>query len=378
MMKSIVLLMIFGNVAFGQFGGFGGGGRGGGGLPFGNIANVAQQPFNYLRNFVPNNFDKFTGINVKTFADFVAQTGKKYATEAEKTLREGIFKQSLEKIDKHNADFTSGKSSYELGINPFGDLKLNEFVSGMTGRRKHTERGSATTHKNQAGPPATVAVPDCFDWREKGGVTEVKFQGLECGACWSFAVTGAIEGHWFAKNGELVSLSEQNLIDCAVEDPYGNTGCDGGFQDYGFDYVLDNRGIAAETKYPYVEETGKQCLYNETIKAASITGYSMIEPGNEEKMKQIIATKGPLACSVNAGEDSFQLYKSGIYEDQKCNEGEVNHSILVVGYGTENGRDYWIIKNSWTNKWGEGGFMKLPRNANSFCGIASECSFPIV
>lgn len=121
------------------------------------------------------------------------------------------------------------------------------------------------------------------------------------------------------------------------------------------------------------------CSYNTTIKAVAISAFGTIDPKDEKQMKEVIATLGPLVCSVNAGPDSFQLYEKGIYTDATCNEEEVNHTILVVGYGTdESGKDYWIIKNSWTEKWGEQGYMRLPRNANSFCGIADECSYPII
>lgn len=109
-----------------------------------------------------------------------------------------------------------------------------------------------------------------------------------------------------------------------------------------------------------------------------IRDYATITPGDEEKMKEVIATLGPLACSMNADTISFEQYGGGIYEDDACNQDEVNHSVTVVGYGSENGRDYWIVKNSYSQNWGEGGFMRLIRNAGGFCGIASECSYPIL
>lgn len=375
-MRVLIVISTILACAFAQFGGFGGRLPGGFANPLagGNFPNPVTGITNLAGNFAAG----IPGLNnVKNFGEFVAKTGKTYATAAEKTLREGIFKAKMSTVDKQNQAFASGQSSYELGINLFSDLKLDEFLNGLTGRKKSAQGEEiAVKHRNKAGPPVSTVIPDAFDWREKGGVTPVKFQGLECGACWSFAVTGAIEGHYFAKTGKLVPLSEQNLIDCGG-DPYGSTGCDGGFQDYGFDYVLENHGIAKAEEYPFVEKT-EQCHYTDPLKGATISGYSVIEAGNEKKMKEVIATKGPLACSVNAAPDSFQLYKSGIYKDTECNGEDVNHSILVVGYGVENGEDYWIIKNSWTDKWGEKGFMKLPRNSNSFCGIANECSFPVI
>lgn len=216
-------------------------------------------------------------------------------------------------------------------------------------------------------------MPDSFDWREKGGVTPVKFQG-DCGSCWSFAATGAIEGHVFRKTGKLPNLSEQNLVDCGPKS-LGLDGCDGGFQEYAFNFVKQQDGIAVGGKYPYVDRKDN-CKYKSNLSGAQITGFAAIPPKDEKAMKTVIATQGPLACSVY-GLESLLLYKSGIYADEECNKGEVNHSVLVVGYGSENGQDYWIIKNSWDTIWGEQGYFRLPRGKN-FCGIATECSYPIV
>lgn len=197
---------------------------------------------------------------------------------------------------------------------------------------------------------------------------------MECGSCWSFATTGAIEGHVFRKTGKLPNLSEQNLIDCGKKE-YGLNGCDGGYQEYGFNFVTEQKGIAAGQKYPYLNKQ-ESCSYNSGLKEAEITGFATITPNDEKTMKEVIATLGPLACSVK-GIESLLVYKEGIYSDEECNKVEVNHSILVVGYGSENGKDFWIVKNSWDKTWGEEGYFRLPRGKN-FCGIASECSYPIV
>ncbi|XP_037915980.1 procathepsin L-like isoform X1 [Hermetia illucens] len=311
------------------------------------------------------------------FFDFLTKTGKRYVSYAEFKLRESIFNARQALADKHNELFMSGISAYEMGLNFFSDLKTEEFLAGLTGRRKNAYRDYNRLRIDYRKPEACqkVAIPDSFDWREQGGVTPVKFQGLECGACWAFAVTGSIEGHVFRKTGQLINLSEQNLIDCSTN--YGNTGCDGGYHDYGYEYIIDNHGISKAEPYPYIEKQ-EQCHYRPAQRATTIKGYVTIPPGNETLIKEVVATLGPVAASVNAGPDSFQLYKGGIYDDEECNKDEVNHEILIVGYGSEKGKDYWIIKNSWTDKWGEKGYMRLPRNANSFCGIASEASYPIV
>lgn len=234
-------------------------------------------------------------------------------------------------------------------------------------------RKQAKSHREKATVPADKPIPDSFDWREKGGVTPVKFQG-KCGSCWAFAAAGAIESHIFRKTGKLIELSEQNLVDCGKRE-YGLAGCDGGFHDYGFNLVAMQKGIAKGDKYPYVDKQ-QTCSYKDGLKAAAITGFATIDPKDEVTMKKVIATLGPLACSIN-GLESLLLYKRGIYADEECNKGEVNHSVLIVGYGSENGLDYWIVKNSWDKVWGEEGYFRLPRGKN-FCLIASECSYPIV
>lgn len=165
-------------------------------------------------------------------------------------------------------------------------------------------------------------------------------------------------------------------MDCSSD--YGNEGCDGGYQEYAFGYILDNQGITSEETYPY-KEKNDTCKYQEKDQVLTLKGYSTIAPKNENLMKKVIATRGPLVCSVYAAADTFRLYKEGIYTDEECNSAEVNHAILVVGYGVDkDGQEYWTIKNSWDTEWGENGYMRIPRNKNSFCGIADECSFPVL
>lgn len=192
--------------------------------------------------------------------------------------------------------------------------------------------------------PANVAIPGSIDWREKGLVTEVKDQG-ECGSCWAFSATGALEGQNFRKTGNLVALSEQNLIDCSGS--YGNEGCNGGLMDYAFQYIKDNGGIDTEKSYPYKAMDG-ECKYNPKNKGATESGYVDIPKGDEKKLTAAIATLGPISVAIDASYDSFQFYSSGVYFEPRCNPGHLDHAVLAVGYGTdENDKDYYIIKNSW-------------------------------
>ncbi|EDV90462.1 procathepsin L [Drosophila grimshawi] len=358
-MKLVFALLLCVAFASAQFGGFQ------------NAANRFQQGIASLGSRIPS---PPTLTNVQNFGDFVTQSGKTYLNAADRRLREGLFSARKSLVDATNTAFASGASGFEQAVNAFADLTNAEFLKQLTGLRKSASgEQSAKAHRLSPTVPKGVRVPQSFDWREKGGVTPVKFQG-ECGSCWSFATTGAIEGHVFRKTGKLPNLSEQNLIDCGKME-LGLAGCDGGFQEYAFNFVQEQNGIAKGDSYPYLDKKDT-CKYKSNISGAQITGFAAIEPKDEATMKTVVATQGPLACSVN-GLESLLLYKHGIYDDKECNNGEVNHSVLVVGYGSEKGKDFWIVKNSWDKAWGEEGYFRLPRGSN-FCGIASECSYPII
>ncbi|TDG51123.1 hypothetical protein AWZ03_002486 [Drosophila navojoa] len=320
-------------------------------------------------------FPKLT--KVTNFDDFLRQTGKIYLDANEREFRKSIFLKTKTIVDLSNIYVTS----YTLTINVFSDMTTKETSPLLGSKRTAIGEELIATHISfLPGRMQSKSLPESFDWREKGGVTPPGSQG-PCGSCWAFATISALEGHLFRRTGVLVPLSQQNLVDCA--DAYGTEGCDGGFQDYGFEYIRDH-GVTLANKYPYEQSENMVCRQNETAGApprdsiVKVRDYASIPPGDQDLMMQIIATLGPLACSMNGSPVSFQQYKSGIYDDPECNNDEVNHSVTVVGYGSENGRDYWIVKNSYSQNWGEAGFFRLARNPSNFCGIASECSYPIL
>nr|XP_047128154.1 procathepsin L-like [Hydra vulgaris] len=216
-----------------------------------------------------------------------------------------------------------------------------------------------------------------IDWRTKGYVTEVKNQQL-CLSCYAFSATGALEGQTFRKTGVLPDLSEQNIIDCSYS--FGNYGCRGGWMDNAFEYIKVNKGIENEFDYPYYAQDLNDCYYQEEYSVASDTGFVDIPSGNENALKEAVATIGPISVTIDASKSSFASYKSGVYYEPTCGNAIQNltHGVLVVGYGTEKGRDFWLVKNSWGKMWGDQGYIKMSRNKSNQCGIATKASFPLV
>lgn len=302
---------------------------------------------------------------------------KQYESETEERFRMKIFMENSHKVAQHNKLYALGKVSFKLGINKYADMLHHEFVQTVNGfnRTKNSLRSSEYNDAITFIAPANVKLPESVDWREKGAVTDVKDQG-HCGSCWSFSTTGALEAQHFRKTGKLVSLSEQNLIDCSTK--YGNNGCNGGLMDNAFRYIKENGGIDTEQSYPYKAEDEK-CHYKESSIGATDRGFVDIDSGSEEQLQAAVATIGPVSVAIDASHETFQLYSEGVYYDAECSSTELDHGVLVAGYGTDDdGQDYWLVKNSWGPSWGQGGYIKMARNRNNTCGIATQASYPVV
>jgi len=283
--------------------------------------------------------------------------------------RFNVWKANLDAIYLHN----KGNHSYTLAMNAFGDLTPQEFIGTHTGY-KHIDMGYLRS-LNTDGDLADVTVAPSIDWRTEGAVTDVKDQG-QCGSCWAFSATGSTEGAHFIANGDLVSLSEQQLMDCSKSE--GNQGCNGGFMDYAFQYIIDN-GITTETAYPYRAVDGT-CKSAGKPVAATIRSFKDVTPNNNNALKTALNV-GPVSIAIEADQTGFQFYQSGIF-DGTCG-ATLDHGVLAVGYGTQSGTPYYIVKNSWGSSWGEEGYIRLidapTKNKNTGqCGMLSVPSYPVV
>jgi cathepsin L len=258
-----------------------------------------------------------------------------------------------------------------MGVNKYTDLSHKEFIAVMNGWKKTTNSTGGSTYLS---PNIKLNLPDTVDWRDKGYVTPIKDQS-QCGSCWAFSTTGSLEGQNFRKTGNLVSLSEQNLVDCSTS--FGNEGCNGGLMDNAFKYIKSNNGIDTEESYPY-EGKDDKCRYKAEDKGASDTGFVDVTSGDESKLQEAVATVGPVSVAIDASNPSFQSYKKGIYDEAACSSENLDHGVLAVGYGTLNGVDYWLVKNSWGTTWGDEGYIYMSRNKGNQCGIATAASYPTV
>ena len=298
------------------------------------------------------------------FENFMHKFGKSYSNLMELEKRFEIFKDNLEFVIQHNEKNKKSK----LGITYFMDLTNEEFKL-----KNNMEIAGPFFKKCKKFVSTNVNLPNSYDWRDYNGVTSVKDQG-KCGSCWSFSASGAIEGAWSISRGELISLSEQQLVDCSKS--YGNHGCYGGLMDGAFEYVMDN-GICSEDEYPYTAKGG-DCKDCNTV--VEISGCVDVTPNNQVDLKEAVFTN-PVSIAIEADTKVFQMYKSGIITGDDCGT-DLDHGVLIVGYGEENGTKYWIVKNSWSSDWGDEGYVKIERSDSTddpgTCGIAMQPSYPVI
>ncbi|KAE9602666.1 putative actinidain [Lupinus albus] len=290
----------------------------------------------------------------------------------EKQKRFNVFKANV----MHVHDTNKLDKPYKLKLNKFADLTNHEFRSIYASSKVHHHR---MFHGAQRGNRTfmheiVASVPPSIDWREKGAVTDVKDQG-QCGSCWAFSTIVAVEGINQIKTNKLVSLSEQELVDC---DTLINEGCNGGLMEYAFEFIKQNGGITTETNYPYKAVDGICDVSKEKEPAVSIDGYESVPQNNEAALLKAAANQ-PISVAIDAGGSDFQFYSEGVFTGE-CGT-YLDHGVAIVGYGaTLDGTKYWIVKNSWGSEWGEHGYIRMERdisNKYGICGIAMEAFYPI-
>ncbi|EFA85693.1 cysteine protease [Heterostelium album PN500] len=307
------------------------------------------------------------------------------------------FKSNMDYVHSWNAK----NSDTVLELNHLADHSPEEYKKFYLGTRvKHIHFNVQGTHINTQLSTVFEDSGATVDWRKKGAVSPIKDQG-QCGSCWSFSTTGSVEGAHQIKTGNMVELSEQNLVDCSSAE--GNMGCNGGLMNNAFDYIISNHGIDTEQSYPYTANTGSVCKFNKTNVGATISSYKSITPGSETDLANAVKTAGPVSVAIDASHRSFQLYSHGIYYEWLCSSTRLDHGVLVVGYGSGNppnsdmdhmilkktaktdhyhgkkslkvekvdttsSKNYWIVKNSWSDTWGDKGYIYMSKDRKNNCG----------
>jgi C1A family cysteine protease len=303
------------------------------------------------------------------FSQWMLTYNKAYATAEEEAHKLAVFTQNFHFVNQWNSDPTQTST---VGLNEYADLNTEEF-GALKGCLNMVQPSLEEPMTSAEVTYDAGALPASVDWRAKGAVTPIKNQG-QCGSCWAFSTTGSLEGIYFISKGNLLSFSEQQLVDCSGS--YGNEGCDGGWPFWALEYT-ESQGIELESTYPYTAVDGT-CAYNSSAVQYNNAGYGNVTKNNEVALATALVNQ-PISVCVEADQSVFQLYTGGIITSASCGT-QLDHAILAVGYSTQGKQEYWIVKNSWGTSWGLAGYVYIGKSSststNGVCGIAMNPAYP--
>lgn len=317
-----------------------------------------------------------------SFSSWMAAGHRTYSAD-ELMSKFAVWKANHYYVERHNAEYHAGRKTFQLEMNANADLTLVEYRKKL-GLRSRTgpqlngtalELGKSLHGSNSTN--ATLTSSTGKDWRGTPFLGPVKNQ-LSCGSCWSFASTTVLQSSWALKSGNLETFSEQQLVDCVND---GENGCDvGGVIAESWDYVLAGSRPMSEESYPYTATSGGSCKYNAAkASQAKFSHAVQIPESDEAALAQALNTVPAIAVAIDASTQEFQLYKSGVFTSTTCgnNWENLDHAVTVVGYGNEDGHDYWVVQNSWDTTWGENGYIRMARNKDNMCGVAKDASYVV-
>jgi len=284
---------------------------------------------------------------------------------AEEAMRRQVFESMYRFIVEHNAQADQGLHSYRVGVNEFSDLTDEEFRQQFLNYVPNPNRNLSLT------APVEVDVSGLagdVNWVSKGAVSHIKNQG-QCGSCFAFSATDAIEGAVFIATGKLVTLSPQQIVDCTG----GDVCSTGGWPNKAIQLTIQEGGVEGEADYPYTARHGT-CRFSRSLVRAKVSGVRDVAQGSESALQQAVNTV-PTSVAIDASRPGFRSYKSGVYAEAGCSSSRLDHAVLAVGYSSEGGKDYWLVKNSWGTSWGQSGYIHMVRNQNNHCGIATDACY---
>lgn len=331
---------------------------------------VGRTLFNPVKEFVHPIHDDHVHHE---FGKFRVKHNKHYETDKEHVKRLNLFRQNLRFIHSHNR----AHKTYSLGVNHLADRSDDE-IRVLRGRRHSTDNngGLPFPYSDEDVHVMSDKLPTEFDWRLFGAVTPVKDQSV-CGSCWSFGTVGAVEGALFLHNGNhLVRLSQQALVDCSWG--FGNNGCDGGEDFRAYQWIMKH-GLPTEDGYGgYLGQDGYCHIDNVTL-VTSMKGWVNVTANNENSLRLAIFKHGPVSVAIDASHKTFSFYSHGVYYEPECknNIDGLDHAVLAVGYGILNGQKYWLVKNSWSNMWGNDGYILMSSKENN-CGVETTPTYVLM